>query len=69
MADQASEPPKKLTRSMKNKVIAGVCGGLGTFFSIDPTLIRLIWALSIIFGGFGLLAYVIAWIVVPASKD
>ena len=56
--------PKKLYRSNSNCMIAGVCGGLGEFIGIDPTLIRLVWAL---FGctGAGIVAYLIAAIIIP----
>lgn len=58
--------PKKLYRSTSDKMIAGVCGGLGEFFGIDPTIIRVVFALLVIPGGFpGLLPYVILWIIVP----
>lgn len=55
---------KKLTKS-ENRVIAGVCGGVANFFGLDPTIVRVIWALCILLGGFGLLLYVILWIVMP----
>lgn len=55
---------KKLTKS-ENRVIAGVCGGVANFFGVDPTIVRVIWALCILLGGFGLLLYVIMWIVMP----
>ena len=57
---------KKLYRS-HNKMIAGVCGGLGEFFEMDPTLIRLIWAITILVAGFGVLAYIAAWIIIPEA--
>ncbi len=56
---------KKLYRSRKNKVLGGVCGGLGDYFDIDPVLIRIIFAVALIFHGFGVLAYIIMWIIVP----
>jgi phage shock protein C len=56
---------KKLTRSRKDRKIAGVCGGLGEYLGIDSTLVRLIWLLLIFFGGTGVLAYIIAWIIMP----
>lgn len=58
-------PAKRLYRSVTDKKIAGVCGGLGEYFDVDPTVIRLIWLVSIIGFGFGILAYIIAWIVMP----
>jgi phage shock protein C len=48
---------KKIYRSKKNKMIAGVCGGLGEFFNIDPVLVRLAWVVFTLFGGAGFLAY------------
>jgi len=60
---------KKLMRSKKNRVIAGVCGGLGNYFGIDPTVVRLLWVLfTFISGGAGILAYIIAWIIIPEEK-
>ncbi len=56
---------KRLYRSRDNSMIAGVCGGLGEYFDIDPTFIRLLWVLFILAGGSGILAYIIAWIVIP----
>ncbi len=60
---------RKLTRSRHDKKIAGVCGGLGEYLGVDPTLVRLIWLIAVIFGGTGLLAYLIAWIVMPAEPE
>ncbi len=56
---------KKLYRSKTARMIGGVCGGLANYFSVDPTLIRLAWVLFIFMYGTGLLAYLIAWIVIP----
>ncbi len=57
---------KKLYRSNSDKMIAGVCGGLGQYFGVDPTLIRLIFALLVVFGvGSGILLYIILAIVMP----
>ena len=57
---------KRLYRSRTNKVIAGVCGGIGEYFDIDPVIIRLIWILFLFIGA-GIIAYIIAWIVIPRS--
>lgn len=46
-------------------MIAGVCGGIGEYFEVDPTIIRLLWILFIFAGGAGILAYIVAWIVIP----
>lgn len=56
---------KRLYRSEDDRLIAGVAGGLGEFLDIDPTIIRLIFAFSILLGGTGLLAYLVMWLVVP----
>ncbi|MEK6916215.1 MAG: PspC domain-containing protein [Nanoarchaeota archaeon] len=59
---------KKLFRSKKNKVIAGVCGGVGEYFEIDPVVIRLVWVLFSLAGGTGVLAYLIAWLIIPERE-
>ncbi len=57
---------KRLTRSRTNKMICGICGGVGEYFNIDPTVIRLIWAvLSIGSFGTGIIVYIIASVIVP----
>ena len=58
---------KQLRRSTENKVIAGVCGGIAEYFDIDPTLIRLAWILFCALGGSGVLAYIIAAIIIPEA--
>jgi len=59
--------PKRLYKSDTNKVISGICGGVGEYFNIDPVLIRLIWLLVVIFTGVvpGVIAYIIAAFIVP----
>ena len=52
--------PKRLFRSRKDRVIGGVCGGMGNYFNIDPVLARVIWAVLFFAGGVGLLAYILA---------
>jgi len=58
---------KKLYRSRKNSMIAGVCGGIAEYFDIDPTLVRLLAILIVFLGGVGILAYIIAWIIIPEN--
>ena len=65
---ESNKKIKKLYRSKKNKVIAGVCGGIGEYFNIDPVIIRLLWTLFIFVGGSGIIAYIIAWIIIPQEK-
>lgn len=55
---------KKIALS-SNKKIAGVCGGVAEYFNIDPTIVRIIWAILVICYGAGILAYLICWIVFP----
>jgi phage shock protein C len=62
------EETKRLYRSCKDKILGGVAGGLGEYFGIDPTIIRLIIVL-LVFSGFGVLAYLIAWIVIPLDPS
>ena len=63
---------KKLYRSSINRVICGVCGGvcggLGEYFGVDPTIVRLIWVL-IACSGTGLIAYIIAAVIMPLNPD
>jgi phage shock protein C len=57
----------QLTRSETDRVIAGVAGGIAERFGLDPTLVRIAWVVSIFFGGFGILLYVVLWIALPAG--
>jgi len=57
---------KKLRKSDTNKVIFGVCGGLGEYLDLDPTVVRILFAVFTLFGGIGLLAYIIGAILIPA---
>jgi phage shock protein PspC (stress-responsive transcriptional regulator) len=56
---------KKLYRSAREKMLGGVAGGLAEYFDVDPTIVRLVFVLSIFVGGAGIIAYIIMWIVVP----
>ncbi len=60
---------KKLYKSRTDKKLDGVCGGLGEYFAVDSTLIRLAWVVFSLAGGAGLLAYIIAAIVIPVKPD
>jgi phage shock protein C len=61
--------PKRLYRSRTNKVVSGVAGGIGEYFGVDPTIVRLIWILSVLLGGSGIIAYIAAAIVIPLQPD
>jgi phage shock protein C len=56
--------PKRLYRS-KERVLAGVCGGVAEYFNVDPVLVRFLWVLWAFLGGTGILAYLIAWVIIP----
>ena len=60
---------KKLYKSNTNKMLEGVCGGIAEYFGIDPTLIRLGWVVFCALGGSGILAYIIAAIVIPRKPE
>lgn len=61
--------PKKLYRSRNNRVLCGVCGGLGEYSNIDPVVVRVLFVLATIFGGWGLLLYVIMCFIVPENPQ
>lgn len=56
---------KRLYRTPKDRILGGVCGGIGKYFDIDPVIVRLIWALFSFVVGFAVIVYIIAWIIVP----
>ncbi len=59
---------RKLYRLKYDKKIAGVAGGIAEFFGLDPTLIRVVWAILAFVYGAGLLAYIVAWIIIPQEQ-
>ena len=67
MAHQSSYSP--IYRSKHNKIIGGVCGGLGEYFNIDPNIIRLIFVLLTVFGGSGVIIYLVLWIILPSESQ
>lgn len=68
-ASSAKEKPSRIYRSSSNRVISGVCGGLGEHLGIDPIIVRIVWAAAVFFGGVGLLAYILAWVIIPGNSD
>ena len=58
---------KKLTKSQSNRMLCGVCAGIAEYFNMDPTVIRLLWVILTFFGGSGILAYIIAAVIIPES--
>jgi phage shock protein C len=59
------EEPRKLYRSRNQRMIAGVCGGLADYFNLDATLVRVLFLLLAVFGGTGLVIYIVMWVIVP----
>ncbi|NLB72443.1 MAG: PspC domain-containing protein [Firmicutes bacterium] len=56
---------KRLLRSRRDKKLGGVCAGLAEYFDLDVSLVRLAWIFFAVLGGSGVLAYILAWIVIP----
>ena len=61
------EEKKRLPRS-NNKMIGGVCAGLAEYLDIDPTIVRIVWVLMVLFAGFGILLYIILWLIMPKQQ-
>ncbi len=61
----SEQHPRLLRRSRSNKVIAGVCGGVGRYLGVDPVLIRIAFVVLALAGGGGVLLYIVAWILMP----
>jgi phage shock protein PspC (stress-responsive transcriptional regulator) len=60
--------PKRLYRSENSRVLGGVCGGIGEYFSLDPVIIRFAFVIFTLMGGSGILLYIILWIVIPSKS-
>jgi phage shock protein PspC (stress-responsive transcriptional regulator) len=60
---------KKLYRSNSERMIGGICGGIAEYFSMDPTIVRIIWILLVFFGGSGILLYILGLIIIPLNPD
>lgn len=69
VAKKNTQLTRHLYRSETNKVIAGVAGGLGEYFDIDPVIVRVIFVVLTFFGGGGILLYLILWLVIPKESD
>lgn len=64
---RAEQAPRRLYRNMNDKWLGGVCSGLAAYFGLDTTLVRVIVVLLFLFGGIGILPYIILWIVIPKA--
>ncbi len=60
---------RKLYRSQTNRMIAGVCGGIAEYFDVDPALVRILWILFTVFGGWGFIAYIVCIFVIPLNPQ
>jgi phage shock protein PspC (stress-responsive transcriptional regulator) len=60
--------PRRVYRSVVNRRIAGVCGGVAEYLNIDPLIVRLVWFLAIFVNGIGFFAYIAGWIIIPESQ-
>ena len=58
---------KRLLRNGNNMIICGVCGGIAEYIGVDPVIIRLIWIIASLAWGAGVIAYIIAWIIMPRN--
>jgi len=67
--DEMENQDKRLYKSRSNRVISGVCGGIGEYFGIDPTVLRIVLVVLIFFKGVGLLIYFIAWLCMPKRRQ
>ena len=59
----------RLVRPRQGRKVAGVCAGFAEYFDLDVTMVRVVWLLVALFGGGGILAYIIAWIVMPEEPE
>lgn len=60
---------QRLYRSISDRTIAGVCGGLGKYFNVDPTIVRLLFLLLLFLGGSAIPLYIVLWIIVPDEQQ
>lgn len=58
---------KRLYRSKRDRVLGGVCGGIGEYLNVDPVVIRVLWAIFAL-GIVGILAYILAWLIIPENR-
>lgn len=68
MSDTGTDRPRVLRRSHDDRVIGGVCGGLGRYLGVDPVLLRIAFVVLAIAGGGGVILYIVGWILIPEEK-
>ncbi len=61
---------KRLYRSGKDRMLGGICGGVGEHIDVDPTIIRIVWVVvTVLSVGFGIIVYILAWIIIPELPE
>jgi len=65
---QPGSEVKRLYRSLTNRMVGGVCGGIAEYLGIDPTIVRILFVIAVLPWGIGIIAYIIGWIVIPENK-
>ena len=68
LMDRENRSPRKLYRSRRQRVLAGVCGGLAEYLNVDVVIVRLVWVLLVVMGP-GIVGYPVAWLVVPLTPE
>ena len=68
-ASETGTAPRRMYRIEKDRKIAGICSGLGEYFNMDPTIIRIFWVMLLLLGGTGILLYLIMWFVMPLKVE
>jgi phage shock protein C len=63
-----SAPPQRLVRSRSERVVAGVCGGIGRYLGVDPVLLRIAFIVLALANGLGVIGYVVAWVAIPEER-
>ena len=69
MAKDETTVVKRVYRSKKNKILAGVCGGIAEYFDVDPVLVRLLLVLLVLMGFAGIILYLVAWLIMPENPN
>lgn len=69
MSEYGNDGPKRLARSTKCRMVAGVAGGIAEYLHVDPNLVRLGFAVLTVFGGLGILLYLAAWVILPEESE
>jgi len=69
MAKDEAKDIKRVYRSKKNKMLAGVCGGIAEYFEVDPVIVRLLLVLLVLMGFAGIILYLVAWLLIPENPN